>query len=846
MFFSVADFTNLVFPGGFKEMFSNRHFVTRLVVVAAMFGFGLTAVNADTVIDGGEVNISGATLFRDFFFSPASTNDYIDANGDGFFGFDQSTPPFVDQLAPLYGYPSWNGWWLVQYRGVGSVNGLGEFIDFQLQGLIPDYLPNDDGIINHTLFAADGAPSGSYPACNGSNTPECPTSIDMAVLDVPTKWAVRAGAVEDAAWSRNPTESGYGHCQIPSDDGMVSNLQVLARNSDPNDPNSQMVYLNTDTGTPDANTVFDTQVAWVPIAIIANRGTGLENVKETELQYHFVTGRFPNGLNLVAATRDVGSGTRNGAMNSLDIDPSWGRGDNLGSIDSISTNELLGPTHQPTNKGGSSRMEGVIQNNRLSMGYTGVAGGSRAVRDTIDGKYEIVNVMFDDRGGSTYVRPTIDAILDNSDPSTGWQIGGPETFATRGNPDDTDENSPAYMANQSAADYLRNILASIAGFIGNPPGDENFNMPGEVLALNYFLLDGVDALPNPVDPSSFVTNTMLNQTLQDFIRANNDLGVGQDTPPYGSANVANRVPKRVSEPCWPDPVDPNDCLQAPYSDGSNNGNYYNYFTDDTSDPTGGSFIGATELNARNALMGDFDGDRARNLSDVAAMMAAVHDPSTYATNSMYSTTSSDPVVPEIIGDFTGDGNFDAYDVRYFADGLAIDTLSGKLDRKQGFTAVDTAWATLTGDDNYFGTTLATSCKSYVAGDSRGDIAGNTPTPGSIPMGADGIVDGTDLYYVYANFGDFSNIDDAVLMDLSADLNGDLLVNEADVTELMNVILGTAIGDLDWDCDVDLSDLAALLGSYGSTGELTYEEGDLDGDGDVDLSDLAALLGHYGF
>jgi sugar lactone lactonase YvrE len=55
------------------------------------------------------------------------------------------------------------------------------------------------------------------------------------------------------------------------------------------------------------------------------------------------------------------------------------------------------------------------------------------------------------------------------------------------------------------------------------------------------------------------------------------------------------------------------------------------------------------------------------------------------------------------------------------------------------------------------------------------------------------------------------------------------------------------GDVDGDADTDLSDLAALLGAYGSSlGDPDYNpDADFDGDGDVDLLDLAFLLGDYG-
>lgn len=52
-------------------------------------------------------------------------------------------------------------------------------------------------------------------------------------------------------------------------------------------------------------------------------------------------------------------------------------------------------------------------------------------------------------------------------------------------------------------------------------------------------------------------------------------------------------------------------------------------------------------------------------------------------------------------------------------------------------------------------------------------------------------------------------------------------------------------DLNGDTQVDSTDLAILLGNFGTTSGAQPQDGDIDGDGDVDSSDLAMLLGVFG-
>ncbi|MEZ6085944.1 MAG: hypothetical protein R3E58_18810 [Phycisphaerae bacterium] len=915
-----------------------------------------TGVEGNITIEGGQVNMAGATLFVDFFRQPSSTNDWIDVDNDRFFGFVNPDPTFMftDQLSTAYAPASpLSTWWAFNYRSVGSVNGFSEFIDSQLCGTLTYEPPSEAGIFNRFEYALNGITT--ITGINSTGTPLEQCSIDGAFLDVPGKWAVVAGGTPK--WNRNPTAPGYGLNFLESSTGNVSQLQELSRDC-------SVETLNFDTANPDENTLFDYVAAWVPVTAISNRGTGIENIKFSELQYLFATGRMPTGENIIAVTRDVGSGTHNAFMNSINVDPSWGRGDNIGDKTDNSQTDLVGPIHQPSNKGGSSRVEGTVQNTRLGLGYTGLAGGSRSARDAFRGFYEVVNTCKDvDANGDPlcdcavdgYVRPNIDTTLDNCDACTGYQIAGSGSFVVRGNIDaNRDLGDPNFstngppVANQAVADYLNNIFDSVAVFEGDvfggecqtPAGDsvldslscsaavcsndnnvtctndsdcgagnscdvldcttnadclgasgvcsevrtcssnndcesgefcgQIVNSPGQGLAVSFFLGNAIDCVHDLTSPLDYNPST-LNQPLQDYTRANNGLGWGGDTPAYGSITVAGLVPSRLV------------VSGMPYSDGQSAP--YIYWN-------GASYVtiaAGSDISARNRVAGDFNEDFARDINDATEMVNAYYAPRAWqqtaaaigagATGDM----AADNAIPEVLGDFDADGHFSKEDLRYFADGLAMS--GGSLNRKAGAIAIDARIAALAQDYPWADTNgllisapaapfgepvhavpasianyLGNTGNAYKNGDFRGDIAGASlevqgrrPNAGGKPAGWDGKIDAADIDYVCAQSQyDWSNIDEAVFMDLSADMDGDLDVDADDVTELVEVILVTNFGDANLDGAIDAADLAIVDNTIDNdpTGcnanqNCGWADGDFTCDGVVDGTDRTLAGGTGG-
>ncbi len=846
------------------------------------------------------VNGSGATLLENFADAPALTNDFIDVDGDGLVGLDadQLAPP--DIFAPFQPFTSQS--LIVSYRVDGSGNGFAELVQFGLPGVfavgdpIVDNMPvgsdpltldldtsrsfqNRVAIItNADTVGPNGIATnpGGYRVLSettGPNQFRAASSgggihMDFANLDVPVFWfATQSGT---PTYNAVPNQAGYGDNPVVSlnKDGSVNGqsnrLKSLVG------PNGT---ANTNSANPNANTIFDTNIALVPVAAIANPGTDLVQIDMSDLQYYFTTGRGKNGQNLMIATRDSGSGTRNAFANGIGVDPSWCIGENIGPRDSDSATDRIGPNYQSSHRGSSSRLEGNVRNHRLGLGQTGAERGDGSWLESPNaGSFpnnRILNslpVRADIKGGTVFAGPTLaNTIAGGPD---GWNITGPAAIATVGDPRSNDasvggwgflpdgpdgipgnaddETGPypfpsAPMANAGAAAFINNLTRSIDAFQALPGADQTLFTPGELAAVLYVLPNAADNIPNP-NPNPMtgfidqVPNPTQNLNLRSYL-------LDPGTPNAlknprladASATATGQVPSRTAT------------LPNPYSDAAETGSSSDggrYLTQGGALVTGGS-----NLAARNKVAFDFDGNGLREIADVAEAYLALLDREAgagfqwvapagnglLASEHTIGIAGSDAIV-EILGDATGDGNFDREDMRYFADGLAIDSSSGNLNRFMGYQALDNQEA------NFFGIAAYTTGATYKAGDAAADVAGQAQTPGYVPNGADGVINNADVDYVAANFGDWSTLTEAVNIDLSADMNGDLVVNLDDACWIIETVLGTEFGDLDLDGDRDASD-AALVNVGGVA---TYSNGDVNLDGVIDAIDQAIAGGSQSF
>ncbi|MBL8761165.1 MAG: hypothetical protein JNL50_07675 [Phycisphaerae bacterium] len=821
------------------------------------------------------INISGATLQENFFKANASSHDYLDVDSNGVAGILGSST--IQQLAagrPADPYPA-NQYWVITYRVTGSVRGFQELVDFGQTFVTDGHLGllkstvaeraytnraqyiNTGANSDPTLFN-EGNPGagpvrsdmvGTYlatPYLSPNNAMTGGTQIDIAPLDVPTSWAVfKIGGTP--AFAAQPGDLGYG--RNPNFGLNKDGTQYLDGSGNPwfhyladikglnaYDPNT----------TPDANTIFDTFTAWAPIAALTNLGTGVRQVDQSDIRHMLVTGRAKSGENFMVVTRDSGSGTRNGFNNTAGVDPSWGMAENIAGLSTFSNNNLLGPDFLPGNKNGSGGVEATATNHRLAIGYSGAERGVNSGWLT-GGRLEVLAVRNDLLGGTEYSRPNIDEVLDNS--PNGFILGGPSIFATIGDPRNQNEiggdlgNTNPRMRNANAAAYINNIMRSVENVISVPSDPENFGMPGELLAFQLILFPALDNLVSTSDPLAYSANPGFNQALQDYTRVNNSLANAAYYT-FGTATLNGKVPTRKTL-----------TGTDKYSDGN---------VKDYTNEGGATVTAAGNLASRNRIAGDFSGDAKRDWNDANDMIAAWKKrngsgswTAPAGTGDIAGAPGTDAII-EVLGDFNGDGNFgkkwdntnlvfvaDTSDIRYWADGLAKDPATGKLNRAQGFLRVDNAFG-----GNFFGTTLVTGA-AYTNGASAADVSGplNRHTPGFAPIGQDGVVDANDLNYICSQFADLGDAElnwddttDAQGRDLSADVTGDLLVNYADITAALT-FLGTTKADVNLDGVVDTSDRCAINSNIGDIGG-GWLFGDINCDGTTNDADIAFAFDAY--
>ncbi len=840
----------------------NRLNVTALLVAAAGTALSLptNALGAAKV-----VNISGATLSENYTKADASTNDFIDVDKNGTAGSLGSFA--IQQLAPYdptLAYTGASQIWVIQYRATGSVAGLQELIDFGR--------PNVDGTAdgdavgietagngsisnayhNRTQYISGGA--SSNPIFNALNPGGAPVralnpaastyastttqaagtgvQIDITPLDVPAIYGVtKPGG--SPAYDRKPLDLGYGLNPDSSRDkatgastGASQQLATLTggRNIDePTNPNF----------VPNSDTIFDFPLAYVAIAALTNHGTGKTQITMTEQRYSLLTGRLPSGQNLTQATRESGSGTRNGFCNSVGLDPSYCRGDNVGLITAGGSpdSRLVGPGYSPTNKAGSGDLETVVRNTRIGIGYSGAERQKSTLQASRNEVLAVKNDIFP--GAVEYSRPGLDEVLHNS--IDGYRIGGFGVFASIGDPagesiaDGGDGNGNPTMSNSAAAAYLNNIRQSIANFTAFPNSPDNEFMPGEFGAKLFIFPSALDYANDDIaDPTQWTAQAananLVNAIVGGGFNALSDPGFLA----YGTYSLNGQSPNRVS---------------GSYSDGNLGGGFY-VLNDGTT-----LSYNSTAINSRNRIAGDMNGDGFRDWLDAAELVKAAQwragGAAWNAPDGVWGAGSGLKASPEILADFNCDGNLNSADVRFWADGFALaptgsNNAEGALSRVEGFTRVDNA-AVAPVAGNFFSTTLANPSATYDAGDSRADVAGSTGTvPGWAPIGADGVVNAKDIDYVYANFGDWAVLADAVHIDLSCDMDGDLDVDSDDICTILS-ILETSIGDVNLSGTVDATDLGIATGNLGLAG-LGFAGGDVDGDGVVTQADLDLISG----
>jgi hypothetical protein len=233
--------------------------------------------------------------------------------------------------------------------------------------------------------AAPGTGAGDFYTQGGQN------AVQLAVLDVVPGSTLSNDAylatntANPVPWLSKPGQYGYGDGDslLPQGGLGVAGGKVNLQPSTSLNMTTNMV--NPRTGTNFASgpwnsaglgNVTSQELAVTATLFVANDGTGLSRLDQTDAQWLQLTGRLQNGAAFNVTTRDVNSGTHNTAANNTGIDPSWAVGVNdngNGNASNVIPQLSIGPEMKFSNKtAGGAQLRPTVQNNRMALGTLSV------------------------------------------------------------------------------------------------------------------------------------------------------------------------------------------------------------------------------------------------------------------------------------------------------------------------------------------------------------------------------------------------------------------------------------------------------------------------------------------